>query len=102
MSNDKKTSGRYAIALPIVTSRGPALTERVGPKGVRFLTAVPFVAGEEISFGLPLRGTANAPVHVSCVGTVLHIRAAGESFVVDASIDRMQIQSAAREKEETS
>jgi hypothetical protein len=98
MSDDKKKSARYAIAMPIETSRGPAVTERVGPKAVRFLTGAQFVAGEEITFGMSLRGTANGPVDVECVGTVLNTRAAGESFVVEASIDRMQIRSTAEEK----
>ena len=102
MSDDKKKRARYAIALPIVTSRGPAVTERVGPKAVRFLTDAHFVTGEEITFGMSLRGTVNGPVDVECVGTVLDARPAGDGFVIDASIDRLQIRSAAKEKGETS
>ena len=102
MSDEKKREARYAIALPIETSRGPAITERVGPKGVRFLTGQQFATGEEITFGMSLRGTANGPVDVACVGTVLHARPAGDGFVIDASIDRMQIRNAIQEKGETS
>ena len=80
----------YPIAIPIETNRGSGETRAIGPTHITFISGSLFASGEGLRFAVSLRGTAT-PLEVFGSGRVEEVRAEGDVFVVEASIEQTRI-----------
>ncbi len=81
----------YPLVMPIETNHGRGETRSIGPTRITFATPALFETGEVLRFAFALNGTDSKPIDVVGSGCVETVKAEGNLFVVEASIETTQI-----------
>ena len=89
--DEKRTSQRIQVEVPIYIGSEKATTRDVSWSGIYFLADQSFTEGGDLSFALDLNyALPGKPIKLDCQGEVIRIEKHGEKFGIAAKINNFQ------------